>query len=215
MKKQITFAIGILLLSSAFAMAADLLDMPRINLDLKKGWNMVPAFGGPGSYGGSCIDKLENAPMISYIFNPLNKKYFLTGPYSQTSEYKNLAEKGYYAAYYTGIWLYVPENCNIWMNDFIGPSNFKIARGWQFVVKRKWADDFSIFKNCNIEKFNKWDNEEKKWAYAPSSTSIADFQNAYNQATIGEVFSIKFSSECMLDEMEITSRVMPQPPALE
>lgn len=218
MKKLIIFTIGILLLLSTFVMAEgipeDLIDLPKMSFNLKKGWNMVPAFGGTEGtdYGGSCGEK--GFP-IAFMLNPLNKKYFLMGPYSETSDYRSFAEQGYYAAYYAGIWLYVSEDCDIWMKDFIGPSNFKMAQGWQFVAKRKWADDFDVFKNCNIEKFNKWDNEAKKWAYTPSSTAVTDIQNTFNQAEIGEVFTVKFSSECNLDEMEITSNIMPQPPAVQ
>lgn len=210
MKKLIIFIIGIFLFSAIFVTAIDLPDFPKMSFNLKKGWNMVPTFGGPESYGGSCG---END--FIYILNPLNKKYFPVGPYSQTSEFKSLAEQGYYAAYYGGIWFYVSEDCDIWMKDFVGPSNFKMAQGWQFVAKRNWADDFGVFKNCNVEKFNMWDNEAKKWAYTSSSTSVTDFQDTYNQAKIGEVFAVKFSSECALDEMEITSNIMPQPPAVQ
>lgn len=216
MKKLITVTIGIFLLFSAFVMAADLpTDLPKMSFNLKEGWNMVPAFSGGAGYGGSCIEKSESVPVIVYMLNPLNKRYSLLGPYSETSEYRSLADQGYYAAYYAGIWLYASEDCDVWMNDFVGPPNFKMAQGWQFVAKRSWTDDFSVFKNCNIEKLNKWDNEGKKWVYSPSSTSVTEFQGAYNQAEVGEVFAMKFSSECSLDETEIASSILPQPPALE
>lgn len=209
------YLVGILLLLSVVAMAEDgpedLIDLPKMSLTLKKGWNMVPAFGGGTGYGGSCM---ENDFPITYILNPLNKKYFLMGPYSETEEYKQLAEQGYYAAYFAGIWIYVPEDCDLWMGDMLGPSNFKMAQGWQFVAKRKLTTSFSVFKDCSIEKFNQWDNEAKTWAYTPSASGV-DLQNVFDQAGFGEVFAMKFSAECMLDEMEIAANVLPQPPALE
>ena len=220
MKKMFSISI-FLILSLLISLALGHYDTAtnKVTLTLKKGWQTVPIFGGP-NFGNDCnLFGKEEFVGAGWIWSPTFNEYVLLGLGTDTEKYKKDFEKNkYYYTVYGGMFLYLTKDCKIWINEYgkIGPDNFKITKGWQFIPKLPWMQKkgFDVFKKCDIEKFNLWDAEKQKWKYNPSTTSIDELRNKFNKAEIGEdVFLIKFSSGCELDVG--IADVLPQPPALE
>ena len=192
-------------------------DTKKATFHLKKGWSTMPLISGD-NFGNNCeIFGKDEFVGVMWIWSPTQKKYYHIGEASQSQEFQNDFNNKYYYTTYGGLFVYLTKDCDIWINDYsaLGPDNFKIAEGWQLVSKNPTIANkgFDVFNNCNIEKFNKWDNSLQKWVYESSSASIDELSNRFNQAEIGEVFFIKFSNECVLN-LGI-SDLLPQPPALE
>lgn len=192
-------------------------DTGKTEFHLKKGWSTIPIISGD-NFGNDC-DVFEGKEFVGamWLWSPTEKKYYHIGEASKSAQFKQDFENKYYHTAYGGLWVYLTRDCNIWINDYskLGPDNFKIASGWQLFAKHPTIADkgFDVFNNCNIEKFNKWDNDKQKWLYNPTSTDLSELKTKFEQATIGEVFFMKFSSECQLDLG--LSDLLPQPPALE
>ena len=192
-------------------------DTKKATFHLKKGWSTMPLISGP-NFGNNC-DIFEGKEFVGvmWIWSPTQKKYYHIGEASGAQEFKNDFDNKYYYTTYGGLWVYLTRDCDIWINDYsaLGPDNFKIAQGWQFISKHPIMakKGFDIFKNCNIEKFNKWDNNEQQWVYETSGGAIEELKSVFNNAKTGEVFFIRFSNECSLDLD--ASDLLPQPPVLE
>lgn len=192
-------------------------DTKKATFNLKKGWSTMPIISG-NNFGNNCdIFGGKEFIGVMWIWSPTQKKYYHIEEASESQEFKNDFDNKYYYTAYGGLWVYLTKDCDIWINDYseLGPDNFKIVQGWQFVSKHPVIakKGFDIFKNCDIEKFNQWDNNAQKWLYEQSITSLDELKNKFDQAEMGEVFFIKFTNECNLDLG--VGNLLPQPPALE
>lgn len=216
--RKILFAILIVIIVSFVitpAYAAYDQTTKKATFSLKPGWSTIPILIGPNS-GNDCGFAGEEFVGLAWIWSPTFKEYVLYGPGTEKSQYQKDFSNGYYYTVYGGMFIYLKNECNLWINDysFIGPSNFKISKGWQFVPKAPWMQKkgFGVFKNCAIEQFNQWDADTQRWAYTPSGTSQETITNTFNSAEIGDVFAIKFASECQLDVgIEDITSLQPSP----
>jgi len=194
----------------------------KAEFKLKPGWNTLPFFIADNIENNCNFSGGEFAG-VAWMWSPTNNEWILLGPQTEALERAKVDfDNGYYYTIYGGFFIYLLKECEFFINDYdkIGPRNFKIAPGWQFIAKSPKISEkgFSVFKSCNIEKFNKWDSETQNWFYKPSNPSTDELKKEFDQAEIGEVFIVKFSNTCELDviiENRTMENLMPSPPPLE
>ncbi len=194
-----------------------------------KGWNAYPILTGdnidnncnlPSEKGGS----LETIP---YLYSPISNKYLMIGGDTGKkidNEQKQYGKEGKQYLYPFGAWFYfATKDCKAGivyeqggMNPFI-----EIIKGWQLVSKLPWMNNAAtLFGECDVEKFNQFDNTNKNWKYSPSKTSKEELISLFDSVEVGEVFMIKFADDCSLgysieEVVEATVGVEGGPPALE
>ncbi len=191
-------------------------DSGKMTFNLKEGWSAMPIISGD-NFGNDCeVFGKDKFIGLMWIWSPTQNKYLHIGEASESSKYQSDFNNKYFYTAYGGLWVYLTKPCKIWINDYsaIGPDNFKIASGWQLIAKKpKIAEKFDVFVNCSIVKYNRWDNSKQKWVYETSSENIDILKGDFNSADIGEVFFMKFVSDC---ELSLSlSDLLPQPPPLQ
>jgi len=194
-----------------------------------KGWNIFPILTGENIDNNCNLPSEKGDPLetIAYAYSPLSNKYFMVGGDLQNKlqdEQKKYGKEGGQYLYPFGGWFYfTKKDCDASIVYEEGGMNpfLDIIKGWQFVGKLPWMSDAAaLFEKCEIEKFNQFDNTNKNWKYSPSKTSKEELISLFNSVEIGEVFIIKFTSDCSLSysiEKAVESVIGAEggPPALE
>jgi hypothetical protein len=188
----ITLLLGIFVFAGNFSMADY-----SMNLNLSKGWNLVPPVQIDNSSGNyNLMEQCE----IEYVFmwNPLSQDYYGIKylPNNQTQTIVGEPFGGYEPPYSTlyntnatlGVsWMYANKNCSIpstWGSTTVGTWNettkqqvedtIYLAQGWNFLTINPYMVGLNtkdIFQNCNLEAMNYWSPVSQTW----SSNSSSDF----------------------------------------
>ncbi|MBI5872080.1 hypothetical protein HZB88_03255 [archaeon] len=223
MKKIILFGLISLLTIIGFVLASYDSSTGKATFRFTKGWNLYPILGGE-NVGNNCQGKDESgSPKIfAYLYSSLSKRYaMVTGELGKQieEEQKTYGIPGKQYLYPVGGWFYyTAKDCDGWITYKDGGANpyLDIVKGWQFVAKLPFMKKYSVtFGNCTIEKFNQWDNTAKDWKFRPSETSTTKLESLWNSIEPGEVFVIKFASDCTLGYSLEDIFGIPTPPPLE
>ncbi len=224
MKKMIPILLLAFLLSVSIVFASYDSTTGKATYRFTKGWNLLPILGGE-NVSNNCGGLVEHGgppEMFAYLYSPLSKKYMMVGGDTDkrlSEEQSRYGTPGKQYLYPFGAWFYyAAKDCEGWIMYEAGGANpfLDIVKGWQFVAKLPFMSRYSVtFANCTIEKFNQWDNTAKVWKFSTSQTSAEKLESLWDSAERGDVFVIKFATDCTLGYSLEDIFGVPAPPALE
>jgi len=158
----------------------------KINIDLKKGWNLISVPGnGIGFTQGTCTEK-----PLAFVFVSEKQTYV-----SLDDALKDMGKEKLLDHLSThSLWIYSYGDCNIGFNfkSYSTYSNLALDDGWNLLgtTKDMVGETLSNIKgSCSFEKIYVWSSDSQKWIEKSENDLIEE---------MGYGFLIKTSASCNL-----------------
>lgn len=185
-----------------------------IELDIKKGWNLIPLIGIANEIFDSSSIK-SNDIEVQWLYIPLLKKHFKLFPEDQQKLQSDFLKYGADKKWFnrnskyllnSGSWIYSKKDGKFLisrLSDYYSQKYKEVGlnAGWNLkVITKSMANKkFEEIKGtCNIQKVAMWDPIHQKWEVSTDIVEVLD--SNIESRFVNTVIALKVSSDCMFGD---------------
>lgn len=223
MRKIILITVFLLVAASIAEVGAYDAKAGTLKFNFKKGWNLIPLWGGDSNFPNTCGDNYLGKAI--FIWSPTEKKYIggkweqVSGDSEVTRIFNRDRDNMYYYAQneFGAAFVLRDSDCEATARIYSSIKEdelpkFKIPAGWNFIAIHPWmvGRSFGEFLGtCDVTKAYTFDPVT---GWQGGSVSKSDMDNAFvSEQYAGVTYAMKFASDCNF-ALKITTLVPPPLP---